>query len=262
MANGSSGLAQAVARNDLGVIRPWLALAAAVCALACGCDSGSPPGPPPPVRLYSLGSTSAPSRAPAHSVTGPAVSGSDPYTFDLLDGAKTVQVQSADLDGRLYEVHTLSGTTAFPVVTLADHTVRVALQGGGNADLFVVLDRSTPWSLTFSEGVSTASVDMAAGSLRAFSALQGISTIDVTAGKPTGNVIMTEASGVSAFALHVPAATPVTVNAHAGAGTVSLFGQTHSGVTAGATFSSGTGSDRYTIEAQGGVSNLTVAATG
>ena len=54
--------------------------------------------------------------------------------------------------------------------------------------------------------------------------LQG-STLDLTAGRPTGDVLLGETAGVSTWAIHLPTATAVTVHADAGAGKVSLYGQ-------------------------------------
>ena len=71
--------------------------------------------------------------------------------------------------------------------------------------------------------------------------------------------MLRELAGVSVFALHVAAVTPVSVKAHAGAGTVSMFGTSQSGVSAGTTISSPyLGANRYRIDAIGGVGTVSV----
>jgi hypothetical protein len=197
---------------------------------------------------------------PAHIVVGGAPSAAA-HTLDLVQGVSALNVRVGDTGGRLYRVETPIGTASYPVLHVVGATVQVSTSGAGNARLTVVVASVTPWMVRLSAGVSTASIDMHAGRLRGLSASAGVSTLNITAGAPSGNVAVTESGGVSAFTLHVPATTPVAVNVHGGAGTVSLFGTTHSGVAAGATFSSGSGVNRYTIDAEGGASDITVDST-
>jgi hypothetical protein len=229
-----------------------VALAVTVVA---GCTSAGPTIP---------GSVRSSAALPAaHTVSGPRVGDDAAYTLDLLDGASTVEIVTANLGGRLYRVQTVPGSPVLPNAQLVSHTVNLTLRGGGDADLRIVLDRSVPWQLRFSAGASTVTADMSAGRLEGLDALQGISTLDVTAGRPAGPVTLSEAAGISTFALHVPASSPVTVQCHAGAGTVALFGQTHQGIAAGSTFTThAAASARYVIDAQAGISTVTVDAQG
>lgn len=76
-------------------------------------------------------------------------------------------------------------------------------------------------------------------------------------------MVLSEVAGVSTFAVHLPASTGVSVECEAGAGTVSIYEASHSGVSAGSTFSGGpTGHDSYLIRAQGGASAITVDTAG
>ena len=233
--------------NDLGVIARLGVLAAVLsCAVSVvsACDSG-------PASLP------RPSQA-THTVTGGPPTESA-YTLDLLDGAKVVQVRSAPLNGHLYQITTPSGSHVAPAVHQDGAAVDVSIDGGAEADLLITVEESVPWNLKFTSGVSTVSVDMSSGTLSGFTALQGVSTVDITAGAPQGLVVLRELAGVSIFALHVATATPVSVKADSGAGTVSLFGTSQSGVTAGATVSSPyLGANRYRIDAVGGVGTVSV----
>ncbi|MCW2494927.1 hypothetical protein [Jatrophihabitans sp.] len=233
------------------MISPRGALALSTCILlvaTAGCDSGSGAGP----------SVSSVARAAAHTVTGPQASGSG-YTLELLDGASTVDVVATDLGGPLYRVQTAAGSTTLPGARLVDHTVDVRLRGGGNGAVRILLDRGVRWRLRFAAGASTATVDMADGQLAGLAAVKGIGSLDVTAGRPAAAVMLSEAAGVSTFTLHVPASSAVTVRARAGAGTVTLFGQAHRGVAAGATLSTQpAAAARYEIDAVGGVGTLSV----
>jgi hypothetical protein len=229
------------------VIFRVVVLAAVLCCAVSACDS-DPSTLPPPTATHNHTVTAGPPTATA-------------YTLDLLDGAKVVQVHSAPLHGHLYEITTPSGTDVVPLVHQDGAAVAVTLTGGADADLSITVEQSVHWSLKFSSGVSTLSVDMRSGTLSGFTALQGVSTVDITAGAPQGRVVLRELAGVSVFALHVPGTTPVSVKAYAGAGTVSLFGESQSGVSAGTTVTSPyVGPSRYRIEAVGGVSTVNVDA--
>lgn len=228
--------------------------AAALVAVALvGCESDSPGRPrlptPPGAATGSAG----------HVALGPVISGGR-YVFDLVDGARTVRVVAARLDGRLYRITTPSGSSARPNASLSGNRVELALHGGGHADVTVTLAAAVAWTLRFHAGISTLSADLRNAELRRLDTLQGVSSLDLTAGKPSGDVALTEAAGVGAFTLRVPTGTAVTVNAHAGVGSVSLFGVTHSGVAGGTTFATGSGADRYTIETRGGVGAISVDA--
>jgi hypothetical protein len=231
------------------VIFRAVALAVVLCCAATACDSGAAPGPPP-------------TAAPSHTVTGGAPADMA-YTLNLLDGAKVVQVHAAPLHGHLFQITTPTGSEVVPAAHQDGSAVEVNLAGGGNGDLSITLDEIVPWNLKFSSGVSTLSVDMRSGTLRGLTALQGISTVDLTAGAPHGRVVLRELGGMSVLALHVPRITPVSVKAYAGAGTVSVFGQSESGVSAGTTLSSPyLGPSLYRVDAVGGVGTLTVYTAG
>jgi hypothetical protein len=228
-------------------VRRAVSFVAAV-SLMAACDSGT------------SGHDTAPLSPPAHVVVGGAPSAT-PHTLELVQGVSVLNVRVGETGGRLYRVQTPIATASYPVLHVVGTTVQVSSSGAGNASLTVVVASTTPWLVLLRAGVSTASIDMHAGRLRGLSASAGVSTLDITAGAPSGNVAVTESGGVSALALHVPATTPVAVNVHGGAGSVSLFGTTHSGVAAGATFSSGSGANHYTIDAEGGASDITVDST-
>ncbi|HEY2273081.1 MAG TPA: hypothetical protein VGH30_09915 [Jatrophihabitantaceae bacterium] len=201
---------------------------------AAACDSGGALPVPP-----AASSTALPAiNPPAHVVVGRQSPDGGPFTLDITTGADSVRVLPGAVDQGLYRVATPTGSAAFPTVHASGTQVAVGVSGGGNADLTVVLNSSVRWDLRFSAGVGV---------------------IDVTLPAPSGARTITETAGASTLNVHLPKATPVTVHAVAGAGLVALYGQSHSGVAAGSTFRSGSGADRYTINAVGGVSSLTVS---
>jgi hypothetical protein len=236
-------------------------LVALLAVLSAGVTSGCSSSPSIPVAPSPVTTPVTSGALVPHLVTGPTAEPGQSFTLDLLDSVGTVQVRSADLDGRLFRVQSQPSTGSAPLVRLgAAHTVGISLDQGGATDLIVEVSASQTWTLRFSAGASTVTLDMAAGTLRAVDALAGLSTLDITAGRPSGTVTITETAGLSTLALHLPGPTPVTVHADAGAGSVRLFGQQHDGIGAGSVVHYGdpSSADRYTIEAEGGVSDVVV----
>jgi hypothetical protein len=229
------------------VIVRLLAVVVAACVAVAGCDSDTPT---PTVHTT----------APPHVVVGPAGSSTEAYTLDLLDGAETVQIVTGNLHGHLYRIATPVDTTALASAHVESRTVNVTV-AGSDAELDITLDRGVPWNLRFSAGVTTVSADMSAGRLTGLTAVQGISTLDITAAAPQSRVTLTELAGVSAFALHTSDPAVVSARVRAGAGSVSMFGRIHHGVPGGARFDSpDIAPSSYTIDAVGGVGSLTVDA--
>ena len=229
--------------------RVALAPAAALILALAACSSSAS-------SVTRVTSTSGPA-----TLTGPPAQIGHAYSLDLLDPASTVRVETADLGGKLFRVTTGQNGATTPLVRAAgDNGFAISLTGGGASDVTIDIARGVVWSLQFSAGLSTATVDTTGATLHALTTLAGITSLTVTAGAPTGTATITESGGLSALALHVPAATAVSVAALGGAGSVSLFGAVHSGIAAGTVIATPQpGTDVYDVVAQGGVSSVLVS---
>jgi hypothetical protein len=177
-----------------------------------------------------------------HVVTGPAPDGRDTATVDLVSGATSVTVRAADLGDHLYRVTT-------PV------------EGNGASAVVIELNRDVRWQLRFTAGASSESLDLRDVKLAGLEFVGGASSIDVTLGKPTGTLPIRQGGGVNRFAIHAPDGVPVRVTAGGGAGSITIDGAQHSGISAGTSFSS-TGwdkaTDRYDVINTVGVGSLLV----
>jgi hypothetical protein len=132
----------------------------------------------------------------------------------------------------------------------------------GQAAVEIRLSDRVRWTLRLAGGAKATTVDMGAGGLAAVEFGAGVSHIRLALPRPEGTVAVRMLAGSSEFDVTAPADVPIRVRIEAGAGSVILDGATQSGVAAGTVFtppSWESSTDRYDIEAVGGVSRLTVA---
>jgi len=198
--------------------------------------------------------------------------------LDVVGGADTVTVRGADLGDDLFQASTPDDSRARPSVANDHGTVTLHLvdadrpqspaddrtPGTGPAALDIRLSTKVVWRLHLDGGAKVTTIDFGAGRLAGLDLSAGSTRIDVVLPSPQGTVPVRMAGGASEFDLRAPAGVPTQVRLGGGAGSVKLDGVSHSGVSGGTLFTppdwSGA-TDRYDIDATGGVSELTLTRT-
>jgi hypothetical protein len=201
----------------------------------------------------------------SHTVTA-AVAGRDEATLDVLSGVTAVTVTAVDLGDVLYRVRTPDGGRMVPGVTDLDGRVGVRLDDTGNGApdkgvVTVELNRDVRWSVRFTAGATSNTADLRG--LREIGGVEyvgGVSSIELSLPAATGAVPVRMSGGAGTFRVHLPQGRPVRVVAGGGAGSVTIDGTRHDGVSSGAAFHSGdpTAADRFEIDNTAGVSSVVV----
>jgi hypothetical protein len=200
--------------------------------------------------------------ADRHTVTAP-VGNTASASVDITSGVTTVSVRSVDLGRNLYRISTPTGAGQVPAVaTSAGPAVAVSLRstsGAAPGQLEVLLSSKVTWRVRITGGATEARLDLRGSPLSGVDLASGVSSAEVWLPEPRGTVTVAETGGVNQLALHAPVRVPVKVTADAGAGTASIDGENHTGVSAGtayAPFGWETVTDRYDIHLVGGVSQV------
>lgn len=230
-------------------------------------DDGVPDGrqwaPPAAAAEEQEGAASrsaAPPPATGHIATGPR-DGRTAAALDLVDGAKTVTLRTADLGDDLYRISTPVGA---PRADERDGRVQVRLDGTPDA-VDVALNTRVRWDLRVAGGAQLSTIDLTGGRVGGVELSGGASRINLTLPEPDGTLSVRMSGGVSLLDVRTAGSAPVRVRLGSGASQVVLDGRTHRGVAAGRTFTppswAGT-TDRVDVDAVAGLSALTVAPTG
>ena len=201
--------------------------------------------------------------ADAHRVRGAA----DVSAFALVSGADVVRVRVVDLGADRFEVSTPDGAKVAPAVSVHGSEVVTALRGTGEAGPAVVevlLSSSVRWRVRLAGGAADEAVDLGGGPGGDvdFSAGTARASVLLPVGRGTQHVVL--GGGASQLVVRLSGNAPARVAAIGGAGSVTVDGDTHSGVAGGSVWTpSGWSSaaDRYDIDATSGVSVLTVERT-
>ncbi|WP_052388550.1 hypothetical protein [Dactylosporangium aurantiacum] len=201
----------------------------------------------------------------SHTVSA-AVAGRDAATLDLLSGVTAVTVTAADLGDTLYRVRTPDDGRTVPSVTDLDGRIGVQLSDSGNGApdkgvVTVELNRDVRWTVRFTAGSTSNTADLRA--LRETGGVEyigGVSSIELTLPAAKGVVPVRMSGGAGTFRIHLPQNGPVRVVAGGGAGSVTVDGTRHDGVTGGAAFQGGdtAAADRFEIDNTAGVSSVIV----
>jgi hypothetical protein len=221
--------------------------------------------------------------ADLHRVSAPIGDRHD-AVLNVVSGADTITVRSADLGDDLFVASTPDGSRVRPTVdgdhgtvtvhlVDADGTGHVQPDGtithdggpGGPATTEILVSNKVRWQLHLDGGTQLTTVDFSTGNLAGLDLSQGSTRIDVSLDSPHGTVPVRISGGASEFDLHAPAGVPAQVRIGGGAGTATIDGAVHSGVSGGTMFTpSGwsTATDRYDIQADAGVSALVLSRTG
>jgi hypothetical protein len=181
-------------------------------------------------------------------------------TVDIAGGVTSVTVRSADLGHDLYRISTPGDSRQVPNVSTSDGlAIAVRTSGDGPGRLEVLLSSRVTWRVRVSGGATEARLDLRGAPVAGVALASGISTAELWLPEPRGPVEVSETGGTNGLILHVVARVPVKVTVGGGAGTATLDGATHTGVSAGTTFAPAswdTATDRYDVRLVGGVSHV------
>ncbi|WFE44628.1 hypothetical protein [Verrucosispora sp. WMMD1129] len=201
-----------------------------------------------------------------HVVTG-AAGDLREATFVLLDGADVVRIGTADLGEDAYRVSTPRDASVRPAVSLTDGSLLTSLRGtdrDGPAVVEVVLAESVRWHVRINGGAKEQHLDLRGARVGDVEFTAGANRIELTLPAPEGTQRTVLGGGASQVVVHLAGDAPVQVRAGGGAGSVTVDGTTHSGVAGGTIFTPpewNSTTDRYDIDATGGVSSVTVDRT-
>jgi hypothetical protein len=252
----------------VGVIVRIGALAAAV-LLAGGCtwtgpDDGRDRNPANQPRYLLPDPNSTTERAP-HVVTGRSGGVRDVATFELINGADVVRIGVRDLGADLFRVSTPDDAKVAPSVTADRSTVVAGLRDtglAGPAVITVELSDDVAWNVRLAGGATEETVDLTGGRGGNVDFSAGTSRAVVALPAATGTQRVTMSGGASQFAVRLAGNAPARVAAKGGAGSVTVDGETHTGVAGGSVWTPGdwaVADSRYDIDATAGVATMTVA---
>jgi hypothetical protein len=212
-------------------------------------------------------SGAAPSGAASSGVVPPSSSAPRParrtVTLRVASGFGVVQVVAANVGTALVHAAPPAGVAAPPVVTRTAATVTITQPRTG-PPIPVLAVQVTPrvaWRLDFEQGASVVNLDLHAAQLRGITVGAGVSSLTATLPAPSGTVPLTFAAGASRVVLRAVGAPPARVAASGGAGSVTLYGRSRTGVSGGTVLESPgwpAARDRFDISCAAGISTLTV----
>jgi hypothetical protein len=196
--------------------------------------------------------------------------------LDLVSGADSVLVTSADLGDRLVRVETPAAGSQVPRVSSQGGQVSVSLAdvaggdgsgsvGGSGRQVSIVLDTKVAWTVSLGGGASAEHVDLTGARLKGLTFAAGSSSITAALPPPSGDVTVLMAGGASVFQVQTPSGVPVQVSFGGGAGTATIDGDIHSGIAGGTVLPDAgwpTAANRYTIVNSAGVSAFTLSRHG
>jgi len=231
-------------------VRWWVVLAVLVTVTACGSGEpvAAPANPLAPGR---------PIQQRAHEATAALDTGA--ATVDVVSGATTVAVRSADLGPDRIRVVTPDDAAVAPVLDATGDTVTVALRGTGQpgpASVTVLLDRRVRWQVRLSGGATDELLDLRDARLTGVDLAAGATRIELRLPAPDRAVPIRMTGGASELAVHVPAGVATGVRVGGGAGSTEVDGIRRTGLAGGTVLSTATDRDRYDVDAVAGVSTL------
>lgn len=199
-----------------------------------------------------------------HTLTA-AVGDTRAATVDLVSGAQSVTVRSGDLGDDLYRIGTPGDAADVPRIARDGDAVRVSLESTGDGPggtVEILLSDRVTWQVRLSGGADDVRVDLRGAPFARLDLASGTASAEVWLPEPRGTAILEETGGVNRLAIHVPDRAPVRLAVQGGAGSVTLNGTVHNGVSGGRSFTTDgwdAADDRYDIRLVGGVSTVSVA---
>ncbi len=137
----------------------------------------------------------------------------------------------------------------------------VVVRGRGSSSLGIEVDDSRSWDLLMNGGSTTEAVDMCAGGLAALHLDAGAYRVDLLLGKPRGAVPIVMRGGADLLQVTLPEGGSASIRLRNPVDTVVVDGARRSG-SAGQVLHVGPPSvDRYDIDCQAGLSELSLATS-
>jgi hypothetical protein len=201
-------------------------------------------------------------RAP-HKVSGPSFSG-DQASFQLINGSDAVKVRLADLGDTMFEVSTAESAKSAPTVQVDGSSVVTGLRGTGEAGpavVQVVLSDDVRWRVELVGGAVDEVVDLTGGPGGDVDFGAGTSRAEAVLPAGRGTQSVTMRGGTKEFVVRLAGNAPARVTSTGGANSVTIDGETHTGVSGNAVWTPdnwATAQDRFDITAAAGVSTMTV----
>jgi hypothetical protein len=223
-------------------------------ALAAGCTDG-------PLVLHALARHFG--RQPGSHVATAALGPWRSAELDVVSGAASVSVTTADLGSELLRVTTPANSGVRPDLVIGD-TVQLYLDssgGSGPAAAQVVLSSGVTWRLLFAGGASQTTADLSSGRFGGADFAAGSNLIAMTLPRPSGTVTVELAGGASQVSLGLPAGVPARLQLDGGASSAILLGRAYTGIAGGTVLTSSGWAGaraRYLVEAPAGVSAINV----
>ncbi len=201
-------------------------------------------------------------RAP-HKIRGPIFSG-DQASFQLINGSDAVKVRVADLGDAMFEVSTAESARSAPTVEVNGSSVVTGLRGTGQvgpAIVQVVLSDDIRWSVELVGGAVDEVVDLTGGPGGDVDFSAGTSRAEAVLPAGRGTQRVTMRGGTNQFVVRLAGDAPAGVAATGGAISVTVDGETRTGVSGNAVWTPdnwAAAQDRFDIIAAAGVSTMTV----
>jgi hypothetical protein len=203
-------------------------------------------------------------RGPAdpHSVSGERGNRAEAL-FDLVGGAESVTVRSAELGKQLYRIATPPDGALLPRVDDDGTRVRLALEPTGHsgpATVDVQLSSAVRWQLRLAGGGLAEVVDFRSGRLGGLELAAGAGRIELSVPPPDGTMAVRFGGGAGQIMIHTPAGAPsrIRFGRNVTAGSVTVDGLA---LPSGTDYTAKTWAEvpnRYDIEVLGGVAMLAV----
>lgn len=185
-------------------------------------------------------------------------------TLRIISGtpALTIGLANLGLTGTLLRVSTPPASTA-PVLSTAGGAGDpvVSLSTANASAITVTLNSAVSWQLDLAAGTTRTIANLVGGRVAGIAITKGSDVIDLTLPRPDGAVTVRLAAGASRLQLNLPSGVPAQVRTTAGAGEISLDGQSHVGVPAGSVYTTPSwtaGAAGYEVDATVGTSRIIV----
>jgi hypothetical protein len=221
------------------------------------------PGAAVLLGLMTTASGHAGGSLPSHVVDGPSAMGVHRATLALLSGASTVDISSASGTASLYRVSTAKNDAAVPWAKDSRGNVEVHLSNvgtGHGANLSVRLAPQVNWGIRLAGGATDERLNLSDLVVSSLSVPAGVSDLSIRLGNPHGTSTISVAGGASVLDVVAPASVTVRIDFIGGAGSASLDGVGHSGLSGNTVLTSpGTSSTgSINITCPGGIGNFTL----
>ena len=240
----------------------------AALALVGGCswvgDDGRDRDPANRPGYARPGGTATAASRDEHVVRGPARGAVDAAAFELVNGSDIVRITVADLGGDLFRMSTPDDSKVAPTVTVDGSSVVAGVRGtglAGPAVVTVLLSEDVRWDVRLAGGATGESVDLSGGPGGNVDFSAGTSRAEVALPAARGTQRVTMSGGASVLTVRLAGSAPARVAAVGGAGSVTVDGKQHTGVSGNSVWTPDgweSATDRYDITASAGVSTMVV----